>query len=137
MNKKYTESELQAETAIFFDKMAERLSDAHVIICRAGASTIAEILTTGRPAIYVPYPDAKDDHQTKNAESVVKSGAGIMILQDKFTAEHLSQKLIELLNNQERLISMAKAAQQISIPNANEKLTDLVEVTINGGSGKI
>ncbi len=137
VNQRYKDAGLNYETATFFDDMAEKLSNAHIIICRAGASTIAEILTVGRPAIYVPYPHAKDDHQMQNAKFVIENGGGIMIKQEQFDVANVTQKLIELLGDQKKLDAMANVARKISIPNASGTLADLVEEMINGGSGKI
>ena len=72
----YDQAGIAAELAPFFDGMPDRLAEAHLVICRAGASTVAEVTVVGRPAILVPYPHATDDHQTANAEALVRAGGG-------------------------------------------------------------
>jgi len=94
----------------FFSNMNELLANAHLLICRAGASTIAELFAAGRPAILIPFAAAKDDHQTVNARSVVDSRAGWMIAEKDLTADALKQKLSEILNNPELLKTTAEKA---------------------------
>ena len=130
VNQQYKESNIKAETSTFFHDIPQRLSSAHIIICRAGASTIAELLAAGKAAIYVPYPYAKDNHQQKNAEFISNNGGGIMILQENFTSENLAKQLVELFNNEEKLSNLEKSAHKMSIAEADKKLADLVEGTI-------
>ena len=79
--------------------MPDRLSAASLVISRAGASTISELVAAKRPAILVPYPHATDDHQTANAVAITSSSAGLCISEDKFTIERLKLKIQQLIEN--------------------------------------
>ena len=118
--------EIDCDLRTFFPDVAEKIKAAHLIICRAGASTIAEITTIGRPAIYVPYPHAKNDHQTYNVLPLVKANAGILIKQEVLTAQHLSRILNDLLANATRLQEMSIQARKQAIDNGAEKLVSLL-----------
>jgi len=126
VRKIYDDAGLQAELAPFFSDMPNKLATAHLVICRAGASTIAELAAAGRPAILVPYPHATDDHQTRNAECLCDAGGGWMIPQEAFTAECLNARLTSLLSNTKSLRTTALCAGQIGMRNATDNLTDLV-----------
>lgn len=126
VRKIYDDAGLQAELAPFFSDMPNKMAAAHLVICRAGASTIAELAAAGRPAILVPYPHATDDHQTRNAECLCDAGGGWMIPQDAFTAECLTARLTTLLSNTKSLRTTALCAGQIGMRNATDNLTDLV-----------
>ncbi len=118
----------------FFDDMPARLATAHLVISRAGASTIAELTAAGRPAILVPYPHAIDDHQTKNAESVCDAGGGWMIPQHAFNRESLTTRLTALLLNTRTLQRTALCAGRIGMRTAAEKLADLVVDVAGAGA---
>ncbi|MBQ4875508.1 MAG: undecaprenyldiphospho-muramoylpentapeptide beta-N-acetylglucosaminyltransferase [Rickettsiaceae bacterium H1] len=141
VEQKYTDYKINAEIATFFHNIAEKLSEAHVIISRAGASTIAEILVMGKPTIYIPYPYAKDSHQLKNAEFIMKNKGGILIKQENLTMENLANELIELINGKNKLQEISEQASKIAINNASVRFAELIEYVItaksNGGSGKI
>lgn len=126
VRKIYDDADLQAELAPFFSDMPNKLATAHLVICRAGASTIAELAAAGRPAILVPYPHATDDHQTRNAECLCDAGGGWMIPQEAFTADSLAARLTTLLSNTKSLRTTALCAGQIGMRNATDNLTDLV-----------
>jgi UDP-N-acetylglucosamine--N-acetylmuramyl-(pentapeptide) pyrophosphoryl-undecaprenol N-acetylglucosamine transferase len=111
----------------FFDDVPERIGQAHLVICRSGASTVAEITVAGRPAILVPYPHAADDHQRYNAEQVAAAGAGWTMTQSEFTAEALAVRLVELAHRPNELAAAAEAARNFGKPDAARALADLVE----------
>jgi UDP-N-acetylglucosamine--N-acetylmuramyl-(pentapeptide) pyrophosphoryl-undecaprenol N-acetylglucosamine transferase len=111
----------------FFDDVPARLAAAHLVICRAGASTVAEITVAGRPALYVPYPHAADDHQRYNAEAVAAAGAGWCIPQPQFTADAVAARLVELAHRPQDLARAAAAARTFAKPEAAPQLADLVE----------
>jgi UDP-N-acetylglucosamine--N-acetylmuramyl-(pentapeptide) pyrophosphoryl-undecaprenol N-acetylglucosamine transferase len=117
---------IRAELATFFDDVPERLASTHLMIGRAGASTIAEVTTVGRPSILVPYPHAIDDHQTANAHAIDASGAGWMIPEPVFTPEHLAQRLESLAGMPALLIGAAASARAFGRPDAAERLADAV-----------
>ncbi len=126
VRKIYDDAGMTADLAPFFSDMPKKLAEAHLVISRAGASTIAELAAAGRPAILVPYPHATDDHQTRNAECLCDAGGGWMIPQEAFTADCLAARLTTLLSNTKSLRTTALCAGQIGMRNATENLTDLV-----------
>lgn len=121
-----------AELAKFLDAMAARLSVAHLVICRAGASTVAELTAAGRPAVLVPYPHAADDHQTANAHAMDAAGGGWLLPQNDFTAGALAGLIAGLAETPERLAAAADAARGLGHPDAAERLADLVEHVVYG-----
>jgi UDP-N-acetylglucosamine--N-acetylmuramyl-(pentapeptide) pyrophosphoryl-undecaprenol N-acetylglucosamine transferase len=123
----YDKIGVNATLKSFFDDVPARLGTAHLLIVRAGASTVAEITVAGRPAIYVPYPHAADDHQRYNAEAVAAAGAGWAIAQPQFTADALAARLVELAHRPHELAQAAAAARAFAKPDAARVLADLVE----------
>ncbi len=131
----YRERGIAAQVESFFTDMPERLRCAHLVICRAGASTIAELAAAGRPAILVPYPYAMDDHQTANAAQFAASGAGWAVPQPEFTATALAARLASLFADPAGLASAAAAARAFARDDAAEHLAGLVQSLIHGASG--
>lgn len=132
----YKEAGVEADLQSFFDNIPMRLSATHLMVCRAGASTCAEALVAGVPAIYVPYPYAADDHQTANGRHIEKAGAGWLMPQGDFTVESVRSRLISLLNDPAPLAAVAKAAAEIGRPDAAERLADLTESVIGNNGEK-
>ena len=97
----------------FIGDMAGAYARAHLVICRAGATTIAELTACGRPAILVPYPFAAADHQTANARALVGKGAALMLPQSELTPARLARMAGDLLKDRERLLAMAAAARSL------------------------
>ena len=127
---RYAEAGVQARLAPFFEDMPARLAEAHLLICRAGASTIAELAAAGRAAILVPLPLAADDHQSANGRALVAAGAATMIEQDSFTSERLARELAALMAEPSQLAAQAAAARRFARPDAAHALADLVESLI-------
>ncbi len=125
----YDGTGIDATLATFFDDVPQRLAEAHLVICRSGASTVAELTTVGRPAILVPYPHAVDDHQTANAHAIEETGAAWLMPQGAFTPESLASRLESLLTLPESLNHAAAAARAAGLPDAAQRLADLVEET--------
>jgi UDP-N-acetylglucosamine--N-acetylmuramyl-(pentapeptide) pyrophosphoryl-undecaprenol N-acetylglucosamine transferase len=125
----------------FFDDVPTRLAAAHLVICRSGASTVAELATVGRPAILVPYPHATDDHQTANARALAALGGGWVTPNAEFNAMSLAERLSALLADPSPLSRAAAAAHQAGRPDAAERLADLVQGLApyrrNGGHGPV
>src|SRR5690606_25964584 len=115
-----------AEVQPFFSDVPERLARAHLVICRAGASTSAELTVAGRPAILVPYPHAADDHQTANASVLAGAGAGWLVPEPELTPMSLAHRLSELARDPQRLAAAAEAALALGHPDAAARLADLV-----------
>lgn len=130
----YKKAGIKAEVSHFFTDIPERLAQSHLVICRSGASTLAELTTVGRPSILVPYLHAMDDHQTANAKHLDDAGGAWVILQPDFTSKALSSKLHELMENPNDLVEKAENAKQVGHPQATEKLYEHVMNIIQKGN---
>ena len=109
--------------------MPQRLAWSHLVIARAGASSIAELTAAGRPAILIPLPSATDDHQTSNAREMVKVGGARVIAQKNFTSLELAKQMQKLGLEPEALANAASRARSVGRPDATSDLADLVERT--------
>lgn len=124
---------LAAEVAPFFKDLPQRMASAHLVISRSGASTVAEVGVIGRPSLLVPLPGALDQDQAANARSLSDIGAAEMVLQPAFTPERVAGLLRALLADPSRLTAQAAAARSAGIPDAAERLADLVLSTARAG----
>ncbi|MEA3046915.1 MAG: UDP-N-acetylglucosamine--N-acetylmuramyl-(pentapeptide) pyrophosphoryl-undecaprenol [Sphingomonadales bacterium] len=124
---RYAELAIPADLATYMPDLPDRLGWAHLVIARAGASTIAELTAAGRPAILVPLPSATDDHQTYNAREMAKAGGARMIAQGKFTPVELAKQMQKLGLEPAALTKAAARAKSVGRPNAAKDLADLVE----------
>jgi len=125
----YLEAGIQAEVAPFFRDMASRLSAAHLVIGRAGASTCAELAVAAMPSILIPLKIATDDHQRLNAKLLTDVAAAEVILEDDVTVQSLSDAVAAILADPARLPAMSAAARSVAIPDAAQRLADLAEAT--------
>ncbi|HET9018788.1 MAG TPA: undecaprenyldiphospho-muramoylpentapeptide beta-N-acetylglucosaminyltransferase [Acetobacteraceae bacterium] len=123
----YASCGVPADLATFFPDVAGRLAAAHLVIARAGASTVAELAVVGRPAILVPLPHAIDDHQSANARALAEAGAAWMIPQPAFTPGALAQRLGRLLGDPALLADAAARASTRGHAGAAVRLADAVE----------
>jgi len=130
----YREAGVPAALSPFFGDIATRLAMAHIVIARAGASTVAELACAGRPAILVPLPHAIDDHQAANARSLAGVGAAWLMPQPAFTADALAQHLEALFSNPPVLARAAAAASREAHPEAARRLADLVQNLIRAAA---
>jgi UDP-N-acetylglucosamine--N-acetylmuramyl-(pentapeptide) pyrophosphoryl-undecaprenol N-acetylglucosamine transferase len=121
----YADARVEAQVLSFIDDMAEAYAWADLVVCRAGAMTIAELQAVGVGAIFVPLPAATDDHQTKNAEVMVRSGAAQLIQERDLTPERLGLAIGTLIADRARLLKMAEAARGSRIVDAAAVLADL------------
>jgi UDP-N-acetylglucosamine--N-acetylmuramyl-(pentapeptide) pyrophosphoryl-undecaprenol N-acetylglucosamine transferase len=128
----YRASGVKPELAPFFSDMSARLAAASLVICRSGASTTAELLAAGRPALLVPYPHAADDHQTANAQALDAAGAGWIMPQASLTPTSLAARLESLIATPATLARAAQCARAAARPDAAERLADLVEEQLAG-----
>lgn len=110
------------EVTEFISDMAAAYRWADLVICRAGALTVAEVAAAGLPAIFIPLPHAVDDHQTRNAESLTQVGAALLLPQSQLTAEGLARCVSELNQKREKLTEMAQAAHQAAILDATARV---------------
>jgi UDP-N-acetylglucosamine--N-acetylmuramyl-(pentapeptide) pyrophosphoryl-undecaprenol N-acetylglucosamine transferase len=118
---------IPAELSTYLRDMDEKLGECHLMIGRAGASTIAELTAAGRPAILVPLPIATDGHQTANARELARAGGARMIPQPQFTPEALARQVEALADDSEALANAAGRALSVGRPHAARDLADLVE----------
>ncbi|HEX3914596.1 MAG TPA: undecaprenyldiphospho-muramoylpentapeptide beta-N-acetylglucosaminyltransferase [Steroidobacteraceae bacterium] len=121
----YTQAGIEAEVLPFIDDMAKTYAWADLAVCRAGAMTVAELQAAGLGAIFVPLPIATDDHQTKNAEVMVRVGAARLIQERDLTPAHLSAVIAELSADRAKLLKMAEAARAARVTDAASRLADL------------
>jgi UDP-N-acetylglucosamine--N-acetylmuramyl-(pentapeptide) pyrophosphoryl-undecaprenol N-acetylglucosamine transferase len=131
----YLAGNFAAEVSPFIDDMPRAFADADLIICRSGASTVAEVTAAAKPAIFVPLPTAADDHQTKNAQALVDAGAARMLPQAQLNAEHLRTQVSELFSHGEQLAKMSQAAHLLAHPNAAAEIAAMA-VRVAGKSGR-
>ncbi|HVM22465.1 MAG TPA: undecaprenyldiphospho-muramoylpentapeptide beta-N-acetylglucosaminyltransferase [Sphingomicrobium sp.] len=123
----YAELGIPAELMTYIEDMAGKLGDAHLVIGRAGASTIAELSAAGRPAILIPFAAATDDHQTANARELVNAGGARAIDQASFTPEALARQVEAIAMDPVALNNAAARALSVGRPHAARDLADLVE----------
>lgn len=124
---RYAELGIPADLATYMTDLPERLAWAHLVIARAGASTIAELTAAGRPAILVPLPSATDDHQSFNVKEMVAAGGARSIPQSKFTAIELAKQMQKLGLEPQSLENAARRARGCGRPQAAQDLADLIE----------
>lgn len=130
----YAARGIDAECAPFFRDFPARLAGAHLVVARAGASTVAELTTSGRPSVLIPFPHATEDHQRANALAVDEVGASILLPHEAFTAEALRQHLVTLFTDPRRLAGMAWAAREAGHPDAASRLADIVVGVMSGSA---
>lgn len=129
MTQAYAAAGVSTEIRAYFPDLPAQIAAAHIVVARAGASTIAELAVAGRPAILVPLPIATDDHQTDNAQGLATAGGAILIPQPQFTAERVAQALTAWLGDPKALGLAAAGARGAGHPDAVARLADLVIAT--------
>jgi UDP-N-acetylglucosamine--N-acetylmuramyl-(pentapeptide) pyrophosphoryl-undecaprenol N-acetylglucosamine transferase len=122
----YERAGVTAEVSAFIDDMPAAFARADLLLCRSGASTVAEATAAGKPAIFVPFPQAADDHQRRNAEAIVQGGAAVLVPQAELTPERLTQVVTELFANPKRLKEMAERARALSHDDAAGRVARMV-----------
>lgn len=121
----YAEQRVAAEVSAFIDDMAAAYAGADLVVCRAGALTLAELCAAGMAAILVPFPAAVDDHQTANARFLVDAGAALLLAESTLTPDTLAAALRGLIEQPARLLTMARAARGLARPDAAERVASL------------
>lgn len=121
---KYRGLETRVRPSAFLDAVADEMAAADLAICRAGATTLAELAAIGLPAVLVPLPTATDDHQRKNAEALVARGAAVMIEERELTGDRLARDVQALLDDASRLESMSRAMRTTARPEAAKIIVD-------------
>lgn len=122
----YAASGVKAEVSRFIDDMPAAFAGADLLLCRSGASTVAEITAAGKPAIFVPFPRAADDHQRRNAEAIAQGGAAVLVPQAELTPERLAQVVTELFGDNKRLKEMSERARALSHHDAAGRVARMV-----------
>jgi len=128
----YKEASVEARIESFIEDMKSAYAWADIVVCRAGALTIAEIAAAGLGSVLVPYPSAVDDHQTRNGMFMVNAGAAVLIPQPEFNAERLAQELSAVASDRKRLLEMAEAARSQAKPDATN---DLMNACLQAAGG--
>jgi len=124
---KFAEYKLDAKVTAFIDDMNAAYTWADLIVCRAGALTVSELAVIGKPAIFVPFPYAVDDHQTQNAREADHAGAAILLKQTDCTVEVLADMLKSLIQDPSRLNRMAEKMKALGRPNATQEIVKICE----------
>lgn len=125
----YEQAGVKADCVAFIDNMADALAQADLVICRAGAMTVAEVAAVGVAALFVPFPFAVDDHQTTNARFLSDAGAAVQMSQSELTPQRLAQWLDT--QNRQTLLDMAIKARQLAKPEATKAVCDCLEEVVN------
>ena len=123
----YARREILAEVTPFLNNIAERFAWADGIVCRAGAITAAEVAAAGRAAIFIPFGAATDSHQLRNAQEMVRAGAGRLIAEPELTAQRLANEIFALIDQPDDTRRMAAAAKALARPNATREIVNLIE----------
>jgi UDP-N-acetylglucosamine--N-acetylmuramyl-(pentapeptide) pyrophosphoryl-undecaprenol N-acetylglucosamine transferase len=121
----YAAAGVSADVKPFIDDMPRAFAEADLIVCRSGASTVAEIMAAGKPAIFIPFPQAADDHQTKNALAVANAGGAVLMPQSELTPERLAGAIVELFADRARLGEMGQMAKAMSHKDAAGRVTEI------------
>jgi UDP-N-acetylglucosamine--N-acetylmuramyl-(pentapeptide) pyrophosphoryl-undecaprenol N-acetylglucosamine transferase len=120
----YRQAGLQADVEPFLFDMGRQLGQADLVVCRAGATTLAEIAAAGKAAVLIPLPTATDDHQRRNAEALAASGAADLLLQADLTGPVLAGRVLALAGDRSRRDRMAAAARTLARPDAAKVIVD-------------
>ncbi|MGB5556583.1 MAG: UDP-N-acetylglucosamine--N-acetylmuramyl-(pentapeptide) pyrophosphoryl-undecaprenol N-acetylglucosamine transferase [Paracoccaceae bacterium] len=131
----YNAAGIKADVQAFFTDVPRRMSEAQLIISRAGASSVADISVIGRPAILVPFAAAAADHQTANARGLVNAGAAILIPESRLEPAALAEQIEAVFSNPDAAVKMAHAALDAARPDATERLVEMVEGLAGRGQG--
>jgi UDP-N-acetylglucosamine--N-acetylmuramyl-(pentapeptide) pyrophosphoryl-undecaprenol N-acetylglucosamine transferase len=121
----YRDADVAGRVDAFLDDMAAAYSWADVVICRAGALTVAELAAAGLPAVLVPFPGAVDDHQTRNAEYLVAAGAAVLIAQADLTPARLAEEISRAQSDRSLVLARASRARALARPRATQELAEL------------
>ena len=122
----YQQSGISGEVHKFIDDMPETFGRADLLVCRSGASTVGEITAAGKPAIFVPFPAAADDHQNVNARALESVGAAVVVEESNLGAAYLVETIATLIGDGSRLRAMSEAAKALAHPKAVEEIAEIV-----------
>ena len=133
----YAKAGIGADLQPFFSDLPKRMAEAHLVIARSGASTVAELSVIGRPAIMVPLPHALDNDQLYNGRALEEAGGGRVIEQARFTPDTVAGAVMELAHDPKRLTAQAASARRFGTPRAAEALADFVAEIAEHGSVRV
>ena len=122
----YRRAGLEARVEPFLFTMDREMKAADLVVCRSGATTLAELTASARPSILIPFPGATDDHQRKNAEALARGGAATMVEQRELTGERLAREILSLVDNAAERRRMGEAAARLAKPNAANEIVDRI-----------
>jgi UDP-N-acetylglucosamine--N-acetylmuramyl-(pentapeptide) pyrophosphoryl-undecaprenol N-acetylglucosamine transferase len=128
----YTRAGASAEVSAFIDNMPQAFMRACLVVCRSGASTVAEVAAAGKPAIFIPFPRAADDHQRRNAEAFANAGAAVLIPESDLAPERLAATVQEMLSDRMRLQVMAEKARALGHKDAAGQVAGMVAELARG-----
>ena len=132
----YRRCGISCNVRAFFIDMAAVYLEADLVVCRAGATTVAEITALGKGAVFIPYPYAADDHQAKNARMLAEAGAAEMILQKDLDGKTLARRIEFYAGNRQALKAMASRAKAFGMPDAAARIVDDCYRTFTGLAGR-
>jgi len=127
----YEESGIDAEVSAFITDMPAVFARADVLVCRSGASTVGEVTAAGKPAIFIPFPRAADDHQKVNAQALVNADAATLLEEANLNPERLADTVAELFSDRSKLERMGQAAKKLSHPSAAEEVAKMADQLVN------
>ncbi len=125
VRKAYSEAGISADVRPFIDDMPAAFAQTDLIVCRSGASTVAEVTAAGKTAIFIPFPRAADDHQTRNAEAIANAEGAVLMPEAQLTPEKLADVMIGLLTDRERLRRMSENAHRMSHADAAGRVAEI------------
>ena len=128
---RYSSYGIEAEVSHFFHNIPSLLGSSHLVLARAGSSTINEVAYVGRPGVFVPYPSATDNHQVFNATQLIESGGGWLREQNEITPKLISNLITRLVSNPSVLLAAASRAKDFVKVGCKENLTELIEDLIH------
>ncbi len=128
----YQQSGISGEVHKFIDDMPGTFGRADLLVCRSGASTVGEMTAAGKPAIFVPFPAAADDHQNVNARALERAGAAVVVEESNLGAAYLVDTIAALIGDARRLQSMSAAAKSLAHPKAVEEIAEMVVQLVGG-----
>jgi UDP-N-acetylglucosamine--N-acetylmuramyl-(pentapeptide) pyrophosphoryl-undecaprenol N-acetylglucosamine transferase len=123
----------RARVRKYIDNMVAAFAEVDLVVCRAGATTTAELIAAGKASIMIPFPLAADDHQRKNAEALEQAGAGKMILQADLSGDRLAEAIVTLAREPERIAAMEQAARKLARGDAAAAVVEMVEKLVGSG----
>jgi len=126
----------QVDVRRYIDDIVQSFAVVDLVVCRAGATTTAELIAAGKAALMIPFPFAADDHQRKNAEALVRVGAARMVLEQELTGKKLAQEIVTLATDPELIAQMEQASRKLAHGDAAKAAVDLIEQMIGGEGGK-